>query len=257
MSEQQRDPTRRFSDRVADYVRYRPGYPDEIVATLEREAGLPPRAVVADLGSGTGISSELFLRHGHEVFAVEPNAEMRGAAESWLGSRPGFHSVAGTAECTTLPDGWADLVTAGQAFHWFDCEGARREVTRVLRGAESYVALFWNSRRPDATPFLAAYEQLLIDHATDYREINHQNVGPERLRAFFGGEYESRVFPTEQAFDFAALTGRLLSSSYAPAPGTPGHEPMLERLRRIFDDHQEGGRVSFLYDTELFFGRVA
>ena len=256
MSDQPLDSTRRFSNRVADYVRYRPSYPDEIVTTLQEEAGLAPDAVVADGGSGTGISTELFLRHGSEVYAVEPNAEMRAAAEDWLGSQPGFHSVAGTAECSTLPDSWVDLVTAGQAFHWFDCEGARREVTRVLRDAESCVALFWNMRRPGGTPFLAAYEELLLDCSTDYREVTQRNVGPDRLRAFFGGEYRSRVFPTEQKFDLEALTGRLLSSSYAPARGEPGHDSMLERLGRLFDEHQEEGRVTFLYDTELFFGRV-
>ena len=255
MSDTPRDPTRRFSDRVADYVRYRPGYPDEIVDTLERETGLSPGAVVADFGSGTGLSSELFLRRGYEVYAVEPNAEMRAAAEDRLGSRAGFNSVEGTAECSTLPDAWAELAVAGQAFHWFDCEGARREIARVLRTAESHVALFWNSRRTDS-PFLEAYEEMLLEYATDYQDINHRNIGPAQLRAFFGGEYQSRVFPSEQPFDFEGLRGRLLSSSYAPAAGQPGHVPMLERLREIFDAHQQGGRVSFLYDTELYFGQI-
>ncbi|MBW3627737.1 MAG: class I SAM-dependent methyltransferase [Gemmatimonadetes bacterium] len=256
MSQQPLDPTRRFSNRVADYVRYRPSYPDEIVTTLQQEAGLHPGAVVADIGSGTGISSELFLRHGLEVYAVEPNPEMRAAAEDWLGSETGFHSVAGTAECSTLPDSWVDLVSAGQAFHWFDCQAARRELARVLRTAESYVALFWNSRRTDASPFLAAYEELLLEFSTDYREVTQRNIGGDQLRAFFGGDYRSRVCQTEQEFDFEGLTGRLLSSSYAPAAGDRNHEPMLTRLREIFDRHQQGGRVGFLYDTELHYGQI-
>ena len=256
MSDQPRDPTTRFSDRVADYIRYRPGYPDEIVATLERETGVAPGAVVADVGSGTGISSELFLRHGYEVYAVEPNREMREAAEEVLGPQPGFHSVDGRAEATTLPDSWVDLVTAGQAFHWFDCNGARRELTRVLRSADCYVALFFNSRQSDTTPFLAGYEALLHEHAADYARVNHRNVGNDELRGFFGGHYEKRVFPNDQSFDFESLKGRLLSSSYAPAPGDPRHEPMITALRELFEKHEEKGRVTFLYDTELYFGRI-
>ena len=253
MPEATRDPTARFSDRVADYIRFRPGYPDELVATLQREGGVGRDAVVADVGSGTGISTELFLRNGYEVYAVEPNREMREAAERWLGVDPHFHSVEGRAEATTLPSGSVDLVVAGQAFHWFDQERAREEFRRLLRSGDGLVALFWNSRRTD-TPFLTAYEELLFEYAIDYRQVNHRNIGPELLASFFRGEYETRRFPTEQPFDLAGLRGRLLSSSYAPAPGHPLHAPMLARLEEIFGAHQAGGRVHFLYDTELFYG---
>jgi SAM-dependent methyltransferase len=256
MSDQPRDPTARFSDRVADYIRYRPGYPDEIVAALELETGIAPGAMVADVGSGTGISTELFLRHGYEVYSVEPNREMREAAEEVLGPQPGFHSVEGRAEATTLPDSWVDMVVAGQSFHWFDCNGARRELTRIMKSAECYVALFWNMRQTDSTPFLAGYEALLLEHGTDYEQVDHRNIGDERLRAFFGGNYEKRVFPNDQAFDFDGLRGRLLSSSYTPAAEDPRREPMLRALRELFEKHEENGRVTFLYDTELYFGQI-
>src|SRR5688500_19385782 len=133
MSDQPRDPTTRFSDRVQDYIRYRPGYPDEIVAALELEAGVAPGAVAADIGSGTGISSELFLRHGYEVYAVEPNREMREAAEEVLGPQRGFHSVEGRAEATTLPDSWVVLVLAGHAIQWCAVNGARPVLPRHRR----------------------------------------------------------------------------------------------------------------------------
>ena len=256
MSEQPRDPTTRFTDRVADYIRYRPGYPDQIVAALEFETGIPAGAVVADIGSGTGISTELFLRHGYEVYAVEPNREMREAAEEVLGPQPGFHSVEGRAEATTLPDSWVDLVTAGQAFHWFDCNGARREFTRILKSADGYAAIFFNTRQTDTTPFLAGYEALLREHSADYREVSQRYVDDARMRSFFGGDFEKRVFANDQSFDFEGLKGRLLSSSYAPAAGDPRHEPMLRALRELFEKHEESGRVSFLYDTELYFGRI-
>jgi SAM-dependent methyltransferase len=256
-----RDPTRRFSDRVELYVRYRPGYPDALLDALIEEVGLGALSVVADVGSGTGISSEFLLRSGCEVFAVEPNAEMRAAAEANLGGRHRFHSVAGRAEATTLPDGSVDLVTAGQAFHWFDPGPTREEFARILRSGHSgqsggTVALFWNSRRTESTPFLRAYEELLRRYGTDYTKVDHARIDDAVLREFFGGLFETRVFPNSQEFDFEGLKGRLLSSSYAPGPGHPDHEPMLRALREIYDAHHEGGRVVWEYDTRLYFAQL-
>lgn len=254
------DPTRRFSGRVADYVRYRPGYPEALLTTLVEEAGLGAASVVADVGSGTGISTELLLRSGCEVYAVEPNPEMRAAGEARLGGEPRFHGVDGTAEATTLPDASVDLVAAGQAFHWFDRESARREFARILRsGPEGpgRVALFWNSCRTEASPFRRAYQDLLHRYGTDYREVDHTRLGAETFAAFFGGPYESRTFPHHQDLDLEGLCGRLRSVSYVPGAGHPSHEPMLEELRKIFDRHQDGGRVSMLYDTELYLGPLS
>ena len=106
--------TTRFSDRVAYYIKYRPGYPAKVITLLNREIGLSPATVIADIGSGTGISSELFLKNGNRVFGVEPNQPMREAAESRLAGYDAFISINGTAEATTLPDASVDLVTAGQ-----------------------------------------------------------------------------------------------------------------------------------------------
>lgn len=250
------DPTRRFSDRVADYIRYRPGYPDELLRVVQRETGLDEASVVADVGSGTGISSALLLRAGCTVFAVEPNDPMRQAADELLGDVPGFHSVAGRAEATGLPAMSVSHVTAGQAFHWFDPERARQEFARILR-PDGWVVLFWNSRQTETTPFLRGYEELLLRYATDYREVNHRNIDPAVLaRLFAGGTYQAHTFSSEQSFDLQGLTGRLLSSSYAPAAGDPRHVPMLRALNDLFDEHAVDGRVRFEYDTELFFGRV-
>lgn len=249
------DPTTRFSDRVADYVRYRPGYPDEMVAALRDAVGLGEGSAVADLGAGTGISSELFLRVGCTVHAVEPNDAMREAAVARLGENPRFRAHPGTAEATGLPAASVDLVVAGQAFHWFDVAAARREALRILvPGGQG--ALFWNSRRSDATPFLRAYEALLRDFGTDYAQVTHRNVAERALAAFFGGPYESQIFANHQDFDAEGLRGRVLSSSYSPAPGHPRHIPMLAALADLFAAHEENGLVRFEYDTELFFGAL-
>jgi SAM-dependent methyltransferase len=246
------DPTARFSDRVADYVRYRPGYPDALTALLRDEAGVGPGAVVADLGAGTGISTEVFLRLGAEVSAVEPNAAMREAAETQFAGDPRFRSVDGRAEATGLPAASVDVAAAGQAFHWFDVEATRAELLRILR-PEGWVAVFWNTRRTEGA-FLEGYEVLLQRFGTDYREVDHRRVDPGDL---FQGPHETRSFPYAQTFDFEGLRGRLLSSSYAPGPGHPNHAPMLAALRALFDAHARGGEVRFAYDTEVHLGALS
>lgn len=248
------DPTQRFSDRVADYVRFRPSYPAGVIDTLRAAGLVGPGKTVADLGSGTGIFTALLLPHAAKVFAVEPNAPMRAAAEAALDPDPRFVSVAGAAEATTLPEGSVDLVTAAQAFHWFDVPRTRREMRRILRPGGA-VALVWNERLTDTTPFLADYEALLHRRATDYAKVNHANLDAQKLAPFFGtGGHALEAFDYRQDFDLAGLTGRLLSSSYAPAAGQPGHGEMLRELREIFARHEQDGRVAFLYRTKLYWG---
>jgi SAM-dependent methyltransferase len=260
MPHPQPDSTRRFSDRVENYVRYRPSYPAAVIDVLARETGLTPQSEIADIGSGTGISSELFLRNGNTVFGVEPNTEMREAAERLLAPYPGFHSVPAHAEATTLRDASVDYVTAGQAFHWFDPLLARTEFARILRH-RGWAVLMWNARRLDSTPFLRDYDAMLERYGTDYRQVRHQNLDVERLRALFDGElghaFQLRKLYNEQRFDFEGLRGRLLSSSYTPTASHPGYLPMLRELKRIFDEHAEGGSVAIEYDTEIYFGHPA
>ena len=247
------DATTRFSDRVRDYVLYRPGYPAAVLDVLRAETGLAPGHVVADVGSGTGISARLFLDAGNPVHAVEPNAEMRAAAEEMLGDRPGFHSVAGSAEATTLPDAGVDYVVAAQAFHWFNGREVRREWLRILRPG-GWMVLLWNARKTDTTPFLREYEALLHAHGTDYASVNHENVTPEAIAAVLGADFGRRDVPNEQVFDWDGLKGRLLSSSYAPNEGHPGHAPMMQALERLFETHQQDGRVRVEYDTQIYWG---
>jgi SAM-dependent methyltransferase len=246
----------RFDDRVENYVAYRPGYPAGVVDFLRGELGLRPGALVADVGSGTGILSELLLGAGCQVVGVEPNDAMRAAAESRLKSFAGFVSVKGAAEATTLETASADFVAAAQAFHWFDADGARAEFRRILKPG-GWVVLVWNMRRTDTTPFLRGYEKLLREFGTDYAQVNCEQVSEERIAEFFGGQFGSRSFDNFQSFDFDGLRGRLLSSSYVPLEGHPKFEPMLEALRRLFDAHQRDGRVRVEYDTKLYYGRLA
>jgi SAM-dependent methyltransferase len=211
---------------------------------------------VADVGSGTGILSKLLLETGAEVIAVEPNAAMRAAAERDLGSSSRFRSVDGSAEATGLEASSVDLVTAAQAFHWFDPQRTRAEVTRVLR-RPGHVALLWNNRA--ATPFNDDYEAMLEQYAPDYANVRERDRAPEaKIRAFLSpAEVRSATFPNQQVFDEAGLRGRLTSSSYAPQRGDPLHEAILARLGEIFASHARDGKVTLVYDTIVFWGRLA
>jgi ubiquinone/menaquinone biosynthesis C-methylase UbiE len=250
------DATQRFSSRVENYIKYRPGYPNGVVETLRSECGLTADSIVADVGSGTGILTEMFLRNGNAVYGVEPNREMREAAERLLRDYPRFHSVAARAEETTLDDAGVDFVTAGQAFHWFDREKTRREFSRILK-PRGWGALIWNERVTTTTPFLAAYEQLLKDYSTDYEQVDHRRIDDEVIRDFFdSNDFRLKQFKNIQVFDYDGVKGRLLSSSYAPEEGLPNYEPMLAELERIFQTYQDEGRVVFEYVTQMYYGQL-
>ena len=250
-----RDPTQRFSSRVADYVSYRPGYPGEILSLLRSECGLTPHSMMADVASGTGLLTRLFLENGNRVFGIEPNPEMRQAGERLLADYAKFVSVAGTAENTSLPDHSADFVTAAQAAHWFDLKKARQEFVRILKPG-GWCVLVWNLRRTDSTAFLRDYEQLLLTYGTDYKEVRHERTTAELDSFFAPSSFQARVFEMRQEFDHQEVKGRLLSSSYTPQEGNPKYRPMLEQLHRIFDKHQKHDRVTLEYDTQVFYGKL-
>lgn len=247
--------TSRFSDRVENYIRYRPDYPAEVIYLLKSACGLTPEHAVADIASGTGIWTRELLKNGNRVYGVEPNAEMRQAGERLLASFPKFISVGGKAEATSLIDASVDFVTAAQAAHWFDRPTARREFKRILK-PDGWLVLLWNERVVDGTPFLREYEQLLLTYGTDYADVRHERT-TEAVNEFFDpAPYEERAFPMRQEFDYAGVEGRLLSSSYAPGPGHPKHVPMLRELRRIFEQHAQQGRVAVDYKTRVYFGKL-
>jgi SAM-dependent methyltransferase len=249
------DPTQRFTGRVESYVRYRPGYPRAVLDLLAAECDLTSGSVVADVGSGTGILSKLYLQNGNRVLGVEPNSEMRAAAEELLGDHPRFTSVAGTAEDTTLDDS-VDFVVAGQAFHWFDVERARAEFGRILRSG-GWTVMIWNLRRKDATPFLAAYERLLEVYRTDRGEVEIWRQDEGMADALFGpGHFETATFDNRQVLDLDGLKGRLSSASYVPAKGEPRSDIMLQDVEKMFNEHQKEGTVTVEYDTKLYYGRL-
>jgi ubiquinone/menaquinone biosynthesis C-methylase UbiE len=250
------DSTKRFSDRVADYVKYRPGYPAALVPQLLATTGLDNAARVADIGSGTGIFSKRLLEHDLEVFALEPNGPMRAAAEEQFDANPLFHSIDASAEQSGLETASIDLITAAQAFHWFNNDTARDEFRRILKPG-GQLALIWNKRDTEQ-PFQQVYDNLLREFAPEYGKINHMNLEPDDIERFFEKDkMEILHFDYCQRLDFVSLLGRLKSSSYCPAENSPLFIPLVNELLAQFDRHAHDGQVKFDYDTQVYLGGIS
>ncbi|CAN5568996.1 class I SAM-dependent methyltransferase [soil metagenome] len=249
---------KRFSDRVENYIKYRPGYPEPVISYLQENININNKMLVADIGSGTGISSELFLKKGFSVIGVEPNKEMREAGERFLARFDDFKSVNGTAENTGLDHNYIDLIIAGQAFHWFDHKKCKTEFKRILN-PDGLICLMWNERVVDSNDFLKEYEDLIKKYGTDYEKIKHTRLNSEEdddIREFFSPG-KAEVFSTvnNQEFDFEGLKGRLLSSSYIPQEDNAECKEMIEELKNIFEKHKKDGRVVIKYVTIVYTGR--
>ncbi len=251
------DPKKRFSSRVENYIKYRPRYPYKIIKFLTKEKKLLKSSTIADIGSGTGILSELFLKNGNFVYGVEPNPDMRSAAEKFLQAYTNFKSVNGSAENTGLTKNGVDLITAGQAFHWFEVEEARKEFLRILK-PNGWIILIWNRRKKLTNEFLKDHEKLLLKYGTDYKVIEKKKLDYDK---FFGvtkleKNYKKIIFDNYQVLDFKGLKGRLLSTSYIPLDDHPNYNNMISDLRKIYEKHEKNGIIKFEYETEVFYGQL-
>jgi SAM-dependent methyltransferase len=253
------DSTKRFSTRVPFYVRSRPGYPPELLEFFRSELFLQPGGIVADIGSGTGILSELFLKNGNTVYCVEPNAEMRAAGDAQLSRYANYRPIDGTAESTTLGDASVDFVMAGQAFHWFDPVRCSAEFRRILRPG-GWAALVWNERRSVTEGFNAAYDRF-IEEFTDGRataRVRGGSFGTEpAIERFFGDSgFAIREFSNHQDLTWQGLLDRVYSSSYMPLPDDPINATMLPRLRELFEQFAAGGVIRIEYQTRIYYGQL-
>jgi ubiquinone/menaquinone biosynthesis C-methylase UbiE len=250
------EPTERFSDRVDNYVKYRPSYPPDVIDFLANECRLEPGTPIADVGSGTGIFSKLLLDRCFRVYAVEPNAAMQHAAREQFKNNTDWIAVNGTAEATTLPDAGVSLVVCAQAFHWFDATKTKVEFARILTPG-GRVALIWNNRQAETDEFAKAYETLLKKDSVDYNKVNHRRIGDINFKGFFkNGQYELIKFPNEQVFDEAGLMGRAFSSSYVPPEDTVAGQQFKGLLKEVFEQYNKNGQISFQYQTEVYIGEV-
>lgn len=250
------DAKQRFSNRVTDYARYRPGYPSALIDLLTKECGLRRDHTVADVASGTGLLTKLFLDHSNRVYGIEPNREMRGGGEEFLRGYPNFTSIDGSAEATTLGDSSVDFVTVGQAFHWFDVAAAQREFRRILKSS-GWAVVVWQDRRMDETAFARDYENVLVRFGIEYKSVKDTYPETKQMRDFFdAGSFQTHDLANHQDFDWQGLRGRLRSSSYAPTENHANYEPMMAELRRIFDAYQQNGTVRMEYFARVYFGKL-
>ncbi|MFX1323731.1 MAG: class I SAM-dependent methyltransferase [Promethearchaeota archaeon] len=244
------DPKKRFSSRVENYIKFRPKYPTMIIKFFKKKEILKEKSIVADIGSGTGILSEIFLKNGNRVIGVEPNQEMRKAGLEQLKKYPNFTSVDGSAESTGLENESVDIITAGQAFHWFDLAKTKREFRRILK-PDGYAVIIWNNRRKSGEGFSSQYENFVLKYGTDVKEVRKKEVG---IEYFYPCQLE--VFYNYQDLDFNGLKGRLLSVSYIPLEGHPNYEKMLMDLETLFNLNEQEGKVRIEYDTEVYYGQL-
>ncbi len=244
----------RFSSRVENYIKYRPHYPKEITRFLHNECGLNTKSVIADVGSGPGISSENFIAAGNIVYAVEPNDDMRKAAEEIFADSDNFISINGTAEATTLENSSVDFVISGQAFHWFDKVKCKTEFRRILK-KDGYAVLMWNEKT-ESNEFMRSYYDLIRKFGTDYEKINHGNVDDIIIGKFFSPlSFKTKIFSHKHPLDYDGLEGRLLSSSYIPLEGK-GFDIMIKELKDIFAANNNNGIVDMDYETILYYGKL-
>ena len=248
------DAKQRFSSRVADYVRYRPSYPSALIDLLRTECALRAGHVIADIGSGTGFLSELFLKNGNRVYGIEPNKDMRQAGEDYLASYDAFSSIEASAEATTLDDASVDFITAGQSFHWFEPDAARQELIRIVKPG-GWMVIAWNDRRMEEAPFTRAYEGILERFGIDYKNVKDSYPEGDRIRGFLS-TFTQRDLPNHQVLDWDSLRGRLRSSSFTPVEGHPNFAPMIDELRKLFDLHQQNGQVRMDYFTRIYYGQL-
>jgi SAM-dependent methyltransferase len=250
-------PTERFSSRVEEYRLYRPGYPAAIVDLLEKECGLTSAARVVDVAAGTGLLSEIFLERGYVVEAIEPNEKMRAACKT-LGERwQRLCCTVGTAEATGLPDASADLITVGQAMHWFDLRPTRAEFVRLLSPG-GWCAVIYNHRRMGGDALHEGYERILLDFGIDYLKVQRQHMTEEKLAEFFApDEMKCATLPNHQDLTLEGLEGRIVSSSFMPQPGHACFNEMHAAIERLFEENQRDGVVTIQYDCVVTYGQLS
>jgi ubiquinone/menaquinone biosynthesis C-methylase UbiE len=244
----------RFSSRVENYIKYRPHYPKEILDFLKNSTGLNASSIIADIGSGPGISSEIFVENGNTLYAVEPNDAMREAAEKIFSKSKNFISISGTAESTTLESNSVDFIISGQAFHWFEKAKSKIEFRRILKN-DGYTVLMWNEKT-SSNNFMKAYYDLIKNYGKDYEKINHTNVNDRIIEKFFSPcTVKKKFFKHTHLLDYQGLEGRLLSSSYIPLEGEKFNK-MISELKQMFEKYNVNGKTGMEYETILYYGRM-
>lgn len=252
MNLEELSPKSRFSNRVENYAKYRPDYPKEIVSFLRKTIGLTEKHIIADIGSGTGISSKIFFDNGNQVYGIEPNREMREAGEKYLSNYTNFHSIEASSEDTKLECESIDMIILGQAFHWFEPEATRKEFLRILK-PNGYVVLFSNRRKSSNNEFMSNYAELISKYA---QEEFSKPLNTDKSYFFDLKPIHQIVFPNLQVFDLKRLKGDLVSYSYIPNEGDPKFISMITEFENLFEKNNNNGLLNFDYETVVYYCKM-
>lgn len=249
------DPRARFTGRADVYQDNRPRYPEILLDILIRHCGLTLQSFIADVGAGTGLLTGLFLRRGYRVVAVEPNSDMRAICSQMQTKYSNLECVDANAEETGLPEHSIDLITVGQAIHWFDCPRTRKEFSRILR-VGGWIALVENDRCVESNLFHSEYESILREYGgADYSEVKSRHLSRQALEEFFAPSDMTVIeIPNEQKLDREGLAGRIVSSSYMPPPDHARYSAMCSTVDALFNRHQQNGFVRLEYVCRVHLG---
>lgn len=256
-------PAARFSGRSKQYVKYRPSYPPQVISHLRETIGWTKEKKIADVGAGTGIFTKLLLEQGNEVFAIEPNDDMRHELvkqlQAYMTTQDAQHCklsvLNGSAEATELSEHSVDGIVCAQAFHWFDQERAREEFIRVLK-PQADVVLLWNQRDVQASEFVRDYESLFMQYGEQYDQVKHKQMSVEALTAFFGSKPQLVSYYYEQPLEYEQLIGRIQSSSFSITEEDDRYEAFMDDIKALFSRHEQAGVVKMIYRTDVYWGKL-
>ena len=247
----------RFDGRAADYDHYRERYDaNEILAPLRDWCGLTPDWLIADVGAGTGMLSDVFLANGNRVIAIEPNTEMRAACAQLHANEPRLEIREGTAETTGLADASVDLVCSGRALHWFDLEAALHEFRCILRPG-GWVVSVAAGRTDFGREENEAFVRLLEPFSGSAKERLAAYSAYTRLKDFFEeGDFHHYERGGELRMDWRHLRGMALSLSHTPRTNDPRFLEFEHTLKNFFDRYEKQGFVTWETRCWLNAGRV-
>ncbi|WP_449536373.1 class I SAM-dependent methyltransferase [Ferdinandcohnia sp. Marseille-Q9671] len=248
--------TDKFTDKAEIYAKYRPSYPNEYIEYVISEANLTKESMIADIGSGTGILSKQLLEKGYTVIGVEPNDDMRTVAEQTLMPGSRYISVKAAAESTTLEDNSIDLVTVGQAFHWFHMKKFKLECQRILK-QDAKVSLVWNSR--DSSSDINKESAVVCQqYCPNFKGFSGgMEEKPIPFHEFFKeGKYDVTFFRNDLEFDVDGFLGRYLSASYSPKENDKEYDSFIAALTDLFDKYSNNGMITIPNITRSYLGIV-
>ena len=249
------DNTQKFSGRAEDYIKGRPGYPQALFDCLYDKYGFSDNSVIADIGAGTGKFSKYLLDMGSKVYLVEPNDDMRFAAQRELSDYKKAAFVNGCSETTTLNDGSVDFVTAAQAFHWFDAEKFKKECKRILK-PEGKVVLIWNTRDMSSTFNVKSYE-IYKKYCPAFKGYHGgMKDDDKRISDFFNNNCDKIIFENPLIFTKNKFITRSLSASYSLKNGDKNFDEYVKALEVLFDEYSENNIVVMKNNTTAYVGTV-